>query len=213
MSRPRILLADDHKLVLEGLKKLLESEFHVVGTAADGLELMEAAAKLRPDIIIADISMPNMNGLEAVRHIRKSGQKIKIVILTMHSDAAYAVSAFEAGAAGYVLKNAAPDELIEAIREVLQGRNYVTPLIAGELMHAYRQGKHRQAATAVELTSRQRDILQLLAEGYTIRNIAASLDISPKNVEYHKYRIMELLDIKSTAELIRFAVQQGLVSN
>jgi DNA-binding NarL/FixJ family response regulator len=128
----------------------------------------------------------------------------------MHADVAYAVSAFEAGASGYVLKNSAPDELVTAIREALQGRTYVTSLIAGELVNAYRNGRNRRTVTAADLTPRQREVLQLLAKGYAVKDIAASLDISPKNVEYHKYRIMELLGIKTLAELVRYAVQQGL---
>jgi DNA-binding NarL/FixJ family response regulator len=210
MSRPRILIADDHRIILEGLRRLLEPEFEVAGAVEDGSELLKAAARLRPDVIVVDISMPNINGLEAVRQIHQAQGEIKVVFLTMHADVAYAVSAFEAGASAYVLKNSAPDELVTAIRESLQGRNYVTSLIAGELMHAYRSGKHRHAATAAELTPRQREVMKLLAKGYTVKDIAASLDISPKNVEYHKYRIMELLGIKTLAELVRYAVKQGI---
>lgn len=210
MSRPRILIADDHRIILEGLKRLLEPEFEVAGTVEDGRELLKAAARLRPDVIVADISMPNINGLEAVRQIHQAQGQIKVVFLTMHADVAYAVSAFEAGASGYVLKNSAPDELVTAIREALQGRTYVTSLIAGDLVNAYRNGRNRRDATAADLTSRQREVLQLLAKGYTVKDIAATLDISPKNVEYHKYRIMELLGIKTLAELVRYAMHQGL---
>lgn len=212
MSRPRIVIADDHRIILEGLKKLLEADFEVVGAAEDGVELLKAATRLRPDVIVVDISMPNMNGLEAVRQIHEKRKEIKIVFLTMHADTTYAANALAAGASGYVLKNSAPDELVLAINEALQGKTYVTPQIAGELVQAYQDGKHRQIASAADLTPRQREILQLLANGYAIKDIAASLDISPKNVEYHKYRLMDLLGIKTSAELVRYAVQQGLVT-
>jgi len=212
MSRPRIVIADDHRIILEGLKKLLEAEFEVVEAVEDGRELLKAATRHRPDVIVADISMPNMNGLEAVRQIHKERKEIKIVFLTMHADAVYAANALEAGASGYVLKNSAPDELITAIHEALQGRAYVTSQIAGQLVQSYHEGKHRRIISAADLTPRQRDVLQLLADGYAIKDIAASLDISPKNVEYHKYRIMDLLGIKTTAELVRYAVAQGLVT-
>jgi DNA-binding NarL/FixJ family response regulator len=212
MSKPRIVLADDHRIILEGLKKLLEAEFEVVEAVEDGRELLKAATRQRPDVIVADISMPNMNGLEAVRQIHKERKEIKIVFLTMHADTAYAANALETGASGYVLKNSAPDELVTAIHEALQGRTYVTPQISSELVRAYHDGKHRRITSAADLTPRQRKVLQLLADGHAIKDIAASLDISPKNVEYHKYRIMDLLGIKTTAELVRYAVQQGLVT-
>jgi DNA-binding NarL/FixJ family response regulator len=212
MSRPRVLIADDHRIVLEGLKRLLSPEFHVVGTVEDGQDLPKAAELLHPDVIVADISMPNLNGLEAVRQIHRVHAEIKVVFLTMHADVAYVVNGFEAGASGYILKNSAPDELVTAIREVLQGRNYVTSLIAGDLVQVYLKGRTRPAVTAADLTPRQQDVLKLLANGYSIKAISASLEISTKNVEYHKYRIMELLGIKTSAELIRYAVQQGLDS-
>jgi DNA-binding NarL/FixJ family response regulator len=213
MNRPRILLADDHRIILEGLKKLLAPEFEIAGVVEDGKELVMAVANLKPDLIVADISMPNLNGLEATRQIRKAHGDVKIVFLTMHAEAAYAASAFEAGAAGYVLKNSAPDELITAIREALGGRTYVTPLIAGDLVKAYRNGRHQHPLTAADLTQRQRQVLQLIADGHSIKDIAASIDVSQKNVEYHKYRLMDLLGIKSTAELVKYAVEQGLITN
>jgi len=213
MTKPRVLIADDHKIVLEGLKRLLDPEFDVVGTVEDGRELLEAAERLRPDVIVADISMPNLNGLEAVRQIKKLREKTKVVFLTMHPEVAYAVSAFEAGASGYVLKHSAPDELIIAIREALRGRTYVTPLVAGELLKSYQEGTHRKAAPFSGLSSRQREVLQLLAEGHSIKDISAILDVSTKNVEYHKYRMMELLGLKTSAELVRYAVKEGLVGS
>jgi DNA-binding NarL/FixJ family response regulator len=210
MDKPRLLIADDHKIFVEGMKRLLSADFDIAGVAEDGRKLVAAAEKLRPDVIVADISMPMLNGIDAVRQIKKAHPEITVVFLTMHPDAAYAVSAFKAGGSGYVLKNSAPDELITAIREGLQGRTYVTPLIAGKLMHAYESGAHTAPETAITLTSRQREVLQLLAEGHSAKDIAAILNISVKTVEYHKYRMMEDLGIKTTAELVRYAVKQGI---
>ena len=210
MTKPRLLIADDHKIFAEGLKRLLNADFDIVGVVEDGRELVAAAEKLRPDVIVVDISMPMLNGIEAVRQIKKVHPEIKVVFLTMHPDVAYAASAFKAGASGYVLKHSAPDELITAIREGLKGRTYVTPLIAGKLLHSYESGSHSEADTVLSLTSRQREVLQLLAEGHSAKEIAAILNISTKTVEYHKYRMMEDLGIKTTAELIRYAVKQGI---
>ena len=210
MTKPRLLIADDHKIFAEGLKRLLNADFDIVGVVADGRELVAAAEKLRPDVIVVDISMPMLNGIEAVRQIKKVHPEIKVVFLTMHPDAAYAANAFKAGASGYVLKHSAPDELITAIREGLKGRTYVTPLIAGKLLHSYESGSHSEVDTVLSLTSRQREVLQLLAEGHSAKEIAAILNISTKTVEYHKYRMMEDLGIKTAAELIRYAVKQGI---
>ena len=210
MTKPRLLIADDHKIFAEGLKRLLNADFDIAGAVADGRELVAAAEKLRPDVIVADISMPLLNGIDAVMQIKKVHPEIKVVFLTMHPDVAYAVSAFKAGASGYVLKNSAPDELVTAIQEGLKGRTYVTPLIAGKLLHSYQSGSPSGADTVLSLSSRQREVLQLLAEGRSLKEIAAILNISTKTVEYHKYRMMEDLDIKTTAELIRYAVKQGI---
>jgi DNA-binding NarL/FixJ family response regulator len=212
MARPRVLIADDHKIVLEGLTKILHADFDVAGTVEDGRELVAAAEKLRPDVIVVDISMPMLNGIEAVRQIKKAHEAIKVVFLTMHLEAAYAVSAFEAGASGYVLKHSAPDELATAIHEALEGRTYVTPLIAGKLQQANEKGGHRQTDGAPSLTSRQREVLQLLAEGYSVKEIGTILHISLKTVEYHKYKMMEDLGIKSLAELVRYAVKHGVTA-
>jgi len=210
MSKPRLLIADDHQMFAEGLKRLLGAEFEVAGVVRDGRELVTAAEKLHPDVIVADISMPMLNGIEAVRQIKKAHSRIKVVFLTMHPDVAYAVSAFKAGASGYVLKHSASDELITAIREMLKGRTYVTPSIAGKLLHAYETGTHADSDPASALSPRQREVLQLLAEGRSVKEIAAILNIAAKTVEYHKYRMMEDLGIKTAAELIRYAVKQGI---
>ena len=210
MIKPRLMIADDHQIFAEGLKRLLSADFDIVGTVQNGRELVTAAEKLRPDVIVADISMPMLNGIEAVVQIQKSCPKIKVVFLTMHPDTAYAVSAFKAGASGYVLKHSAPDELVTAIREALKGRTYVTPLIAGKLLLAYQSGAHSVTDAALSLTSRQREVLQLLAECRSAKEIAAILNISTKTVEYHKYRMMEDFGIKTAAELTRYAVKQGI---
>jgi len=212
MKKPRILLADDHKIVLEGLKGLLEPEFELVGTVEDGRALVAQAAKLRPDVIVADISMPRLNGIDAVQQIKKTDPGIKVVFLTMHPDVPYAVSAFEAGASGFVLKHSASSELVTALREALRGRTYVTPLIAGDLIRTYQGKVFSNAPSSAELSSRQREVLQLLAEGKSAKEIGALLNISARTVEFHKYRIMENLNIKTSAELVQYAVRHGLIS-
>jgi DNA-binding NarL/FixJ family response regulator len=212
MKKPRVLLADDHRIVAEGLRSLLEPEFDLVGAVEDGRALIAAVEELQPDVAVVDVSMPKLNGIEAVRQIKQKNKRIKIVFLTMHPDVAYAASAFEAGASGYVLKHSAPAELVMAIKEALEGRTYVTPRIAGELMHAYREGTTRPNGLA-EITPRQREVLQLLAEGRSTKEIASTLVISTRTVEFHKYRMMEDLGIKTVAELIRYAVKQGIVAS
>ncbi|HTN43187.1 MAG TPA: response regulator transcription factor [Nitrospiria bacterium] len=212
MTKARVILADDHKIVIEGLKSLLEPEFDIVGTVQDGRELINSAQKLSPDVIVVDISMPGLNGIEAVQFLKHTQENVKVVFLTMHPDVAYAVKAFESGASGYVLKHSAPEELITAIRESLKGRTYVTPLIAGELMQSYKAGSHRDRDTLNQLTSRQRQVLQLLAEGHSAKEIATILDISVRTVEFHKYRMMEDLGINNGADLIRYAIKHRVVS-
>ncbi|NTW58169.1 MAG: response regulator transcription factor [Nitrospirae bacterium] len=211
MKRPRVLLADDHKIVTEGLKSLLQPEFELVGTIEDGRSLIAAAEKLRPDVIVADISMPLLNGIDSVRQIKKAHQEIKVVFLTMHPDVTYAVSAFEAGASGYVLKHSAPTELVTAIRSALNGKTFVTPLLAGAFMQLAKE-RTGQRDEITSLTPRQREILQLLAEGHSAREIATVLNISSRTVEFHKYRIMKDLGIKSAAELVHYAVRHGIIT-
>ena len=212
MKRPRVLLADDHRIVVEGLRGLLEPEFELVGIVEDGRAMLEAAEKLQPDVIVADISMPLLNGIDAVRRIRKSGRDIKIVFLTMHPDVAYAASAFDAGALGYVLKHSAPSELITAIHSALEGKTYVTPLLSGELMQFYKSGASEKNEERLHPTPRQREVLQLLAEGHSAREIASILQISPRTVEFHKYRMMEDLGMKTVADLIKYAINNNIVT-
>jgi DNA-binding NarL/FixJ family response regulator len=212
MKIPRVLLADDHKIVLEGLRSLLDTEFEIVGAVEDGRALVSKAAQLKPDVVVADISMPGLNGVDAARQIRKTDERIKIVFLTMHADVSYAAGAFDAGASGFVLKHSAPQELITAIREAVQGRTYVTPMIAGDLIGSYQKGSLRQRGLKVALSPRQKEVLQLLAEGKSVKEVAAVLNISPRTAEFHKYRMMEQLKLKTSAELIQYAVKHGLVS-
>lgn len=213
MNKPRVLLADDHRILMEGLKGLLHPEFELLGTVEDGRALVSAAQELKPDVIVADISMPLLNGLEAGRQILKDNPSARIIFLTMHSDVAYAAEAFRAGASGYILKRSAASELVTAIREVLKGGAYVTPVVAKALMKDSLLGKQPgKSDPATALTSRQREVLQLVAEGHSIKEIAHILHVSPKTVEFHKYRLMEQLDLRSTAELTQYAVKHGVVS-
>jgi DNA-binding NarL/FixJ family response regulator len=213
MTPWRILLADDHAVVLEGLRRILNRfEFEVVGAVRDGRALVEAAANLRPDIIVADVSMPSLNGIEAARQIRKLGVKSKIVFLTMHPETMYAMEAMKAGASGYVLKSEAGEELITAIREVLEGRTYVTPSLAEPVMHALQARRKSARGTTDRLTLRQREVLQLLAEGKQAKEIAALLHVSYRTVEFHKYRIMAALGIRTIPELAVYAAKTGIVA-
>ncbi len=213
MARPRVLLADDHKILVEGLRGLLEPEFDLLATVEDGRELVERALELMPDVIIADVSMPLLNGIEATRQILPKAPKIRVVFLTMHADVAYANEAFRAGASGYILKRSAAGELVTAIREALNGGVYVTPSVARAMMNDTFGGKGlNQSGPRDALTNRQREVLQLVAEGRTIKEIGGILNLSPKTVEFHKYRVMEQLSIRSTAELTQYAVKHGIVS-
>jgi DNA-binding NarL/FixJ family response regulator len=212
MNRPRLLLADDHRIVAEGLCNLLRAEFDLVGAVEDGRALLAAAKKLSPDVVVADISMPLLNGIDATRQLRKANPKIKVVILTMHPDVTYATRALEAGASGYVLKHSAPTELVTAIREALRGRVYLTPMVAKDVLSVFRKRRSSAGMKSLELTARQREVLQLLAEGHSSKEIASILHVSPRTVEFHKYRMMEQLHLESMAALIHYAVKHGVVS-
>jgi DNA-binding NarL/FixJ family response regulator len=212
MKKTRVLLADDHRIVLEGLRSILEPEFELVGMVEDGRTLVDEAERLRPDVVVADISMPELNGIDAARQIKKTDERIRIVFLTMHADVGYANSAFEAGASGFVLKHSAPQELVTAIREAVRGRTYVAPMIAGGLIDSYQQGLLKKGELKIALSPRQREVLQLLVEGKSAKEIAAILGISARTVEFHKYRMMEQLKIKTSAELVQYAVKHGHVS-
>ena len=212
MTRTRVLLADDHNIIIEGLKKLLAPEFELVGEVGDGHALLDAAKDLHPDVIVADISMPILNGIEAVRQIKDVSPHVKVIILTMHTDVSYAVEALQVGASGYVLKHSAPAELIKAINESMKGNIYVSPVITGEVLDAYRKGFHKRNDALTKLSARQREVLQLLAEGKVAKEVAAYLNISKRTVEFHKYKMMDLLGIKTSAELVQYAVRHRIVS-
>lgn len=203
MNRPRILLADDHALVAEGIRKLLEPDFDVVATVEDGHALVRAARELRPDVVLLDISMPLLNGIDAARQLKRMLPQTRLVFLTMHAEADYVAAALEAGASAYLLKSSAPAELVPAIRDALAGRTYITPLVGGaEGRAAPRFGR--------QLSPRQRQVLQLVAEGYSSKEIAGMLGISSKTVDFHRSAITQRLGIRSTAELTRYALDKGL---
>ena len=210
MSRPKILLADDHKMFAQGLQSFLEDEFELVGIVADGQALVEAAHELDPDVIIVDISMPVLNGFEAVRQLKKENMPARIIFLTMHADASLVAEAFRCGGSGYVLKQSAGEELITAIGQVLAGHEYVTPLVTTESVQGRSKGCNRMQK--LRLTPRQREVLQLIIEGCTMREIASRLGISTRTAESHKYEMMEGLGVESTAELIQYAIKLGLTS-
>jgi DNA-binding NarL/FixJ family response regulator len=210
-ARPRVLLADDHLLVAEALKSLLTPEFDLVGVVEDGRALVEAARTLRPDVIVADVTMPHLNGIDALIQLRKGGDQTPVVFLTMHRDVTFARRALEAGASGFVLKHSASVELISAIRAALEGQTYLTPQLAGEVLEAMRNGSDAAADPIGSLTPRQREVLQLLAEGRSAKEIASSLSISARTVEFHKYQMMETLGVHTNAELFHFALKHGLV--
>src|SRR5688572_20125428 len=208
MTKPRVLLADDHRIVAEGLKGLLAEEFELVGIVEDGRAMVTAARELKPDVIVTDISMPQLNGIDALVALKRDNPDVRVVFLTMHRDAAYARRALEAGASGFVLKHAAPAELVLAVRAALQGRTFITPDLAAEV---FRTAKEKDADPLAALTPRQREILQLLAAGKSAKEIAAALGLSARTVEFHKYAMMESLRIENSAELIRFAIKHGLI--
>jgi DNA-binding NarL/FixJ family response regulator len=212
MSRPRILIADDHPILAEGLRGLLEPEFEVVAVVADGRGLVAAAKEHRPDLVVADVTMPSLNGIEAAVQLRGGGVGAKVVFLTMHRDVAYARRALEAGALGYVLKHSAASELVTAVREALRGQTYVTPMMAGELLQSYREGPAEPDDPAHRLTARQREVLQLFAEGRSAKEVAAALGISTRTAEAHKAHILEALGLRGTAELVQYAIRNGIIS-
>jgi DNA-binding NarL/FixJ family response regulator len=209
MGRPRVLLADDHALLLGAFEKLLAGECDVVGQVSDGRALVAEAERLKPDLIVLDISMPLLNGLDAGRQIKQKLRDVKLIFLTMNEDADLAAEAFRSGASGYLLKRSAASELGTAIREVMQGRSYVTPLITEGLVGSLQRVNEQHPAR--ELTPRQREVLQLLAEGRSMKEVASVLNVTPRTVAFHKYRMMQQLKVKSTAELVQYAVKQHIV--
>jgi len=204
MERPTLLLADDHVIVADGLRSLLKDEFELVGTVTDGLALLDAAQRLQADIIVSDLAMPGLDALGVLRELSTLDLRSRVIVLTMHADVHLATEALRLGAWGYVLKNSAGEELITAIREVLAGRAYLTPLITRDMMGTQLQNV---SAKAVRPTIRQRQVLRLIAEGKRMKEIAAILRVSPRTVESHKYEMMESLGVRSTAELIQYALR------
>jgi len=208
MKKRRILLADDHKFITESLKSILEPTYKVVGIVQDGQMLIKEAARLLPDVIIVDISMPKLNGLEAVRQIKKEDIQSKVIFLTMHPDVIYASNALEVGALGYVLKHSAHSELKQAVEKVLLGQIFITEKIAKQLENV----PHSRQDPIRKLSPRQREVLQLLAEGKSAKEVASSLCISPRTAEFHKYRIMDELGMSTGAELVQYSIKHGITN-
>ena len=209
MSKPRILLADDHTLVAEALKRLLEPEFEVVGTVGDGRALLKEAVRLHPDVVLLDLNMPLLNGLDAGKQLKQSLPKIKIIIVTMHEDLDTAAETLGTWASGYVLKRSAGNELLKAVREVMRGRRYVTPILTNAILTQFSGDSRGDGVRG--LTQRQREVLQLLAEGHTMKEAAAILHVATRTVAFHKYRIMQEFGLENNSDLLRFAMKQGLV--
>jgi len=209
---PRILIADDHTLVAEACKKLLESDYEIVGTVGDGRSLVRAAAELRPHLIIVDVSMPLLNGLDAAQQVKELMPSIKVIFLTMNHDVDLAAEAFRRGASGYLLKTCAASELAIAVREVLRGRSYLSPMIAKDTVDFLLRQDKRLVDEADKLTERQREVLQLLAEGKCMKEVAAVLNLTARTVAFHKYRIMEVLNVRTNAELVQYAIRNHLIA-
>ena len=207
MMRPRILLADDHTMLLDAFRALLEPEFEVVGTATDGRMLIEEFSRLKPDVVVIDVGMPMLNGLDAGRQLKSLQRSVKLIYLTMNPEPDLAREALRLGASGYVLKSSAASELKQAIQEALKGRSYITPLITQDVVGLLLEPQSRPH----ELTARQREVLQLLAEGRSMKEVASILDVTPRTVAFHKYRMMEQLHLKTSAELVQYAVKHGIV--
>src|SRR5215471_882801 len=211
MKRFTLLLADDHDVLMDSLVHMLRRDFDVVGVARDGRTMIEMAKETRPDVIVTDISMPNLNRIDAARMLRQDIPSIKILFLTMHSDFLLIGDAFRAGASGFVLKSCDMSELVKAIHSIAKGSTYITPLLAEDLISILMTTDPRKPSRDTPLTSRQREVLQLLSEGKTMKEAAALLGISTRTAESHKYEIMRQLGVETTAELIRYAVRIKLV--
>ncbi len=211
MRRPTILIADDHSMVVDGIRGLLEPEYEVVGSVADGRAVLAEVQRLKPDLIVIDVSMPALNGIDCTRQLRESGCAAKILVLTMHLDATLAREAINAGASGYLLKSSPSAELRNAIHELLLGRTYLSPAVTRDFLEVMGRAGSRDDAWA-RLTPRQREVLQLLAEGKSHKEIAAILNVSVKTAEYHKYAILENLGLKTSAELVQYAIRHGIIA-
>jgi DNA-binding NarL/FixJ family response regulator len=211
MTRPRVLLADDHPLFLTALRSLLEPECDIVGAVSDGRALVEEATRLKPEVIVMDISLPRLNGIDAARQIKKEQPEAKILFVTMHANLAYLKDALIAGASGYVLKTSAREELLGALQDVIRNRIHVSAGFGEEIVDQFERRPRSLKSSASVLTGRQREILQLVAEGRTAKEIASLLNVSVQTVAFHKHQIMEKLGLRTTAELTKYAIQEGLV--
>jgi DNA-binding NarL/FixJ family response regulator len=211
-NRSRILIADDHTLVAELCKRLLESEFDVVDTVSDGHALVRAAAQLKPDVVVVDVAMPVLNGLDAGQQVMQELRTVKLVYLTMNPDPEVAAEAFRRGASGYLLKTCAASEMVAAVRAVLQGRTYLSSTLSRDDVTYLRRQAKKLVEEEDKLTERQREVLQLLAEGKVMKEIGAILNMTTRTVAFHKYRIMEALGVKSNADLVRYAVRKHMVT-
>jgi DNA-binding NarL/FixJ family response regulator len=211
-NRPRILIADDHTLVAELCKRLLETEFDVVGVVSDGRALLRAASELKPDVILVDVAMPILNGLDAGRQVKEMLPSVKLVYLTMNPDAEVAAEAFARGASGYLLKTCASSEMVLAVRDALRGKSYVSQGLSKDAIDSFRWRNKKLINEEDRLTQRQREVLQLLAEGKVMKEVSSILNMSTRTVAYHKYRMMEVLGAKSTAELVKYAVRNHVIA-
>jgi DNA-binding NarL/FixJ family response regulator len=211
-NRSRILIADDHNLVAELCKRLLETEFDVVGVVSDGRALARAAGELRPDVVIVDVAMPVLNGLDAGRQVKEMLPAVKLIYLTMNPDVEVAAEAFRRGASGYLLKTCAATEMVLAVREVLRGKSYVSRALSRDTINFLRRQDQTLVQEDERLTERQREVLQLLAEGKVMKEVGGILNMSTRTVAYHKYRMMDVLGIKSNAELVKYAVRNHMVA-
>ena len=210
IKRPRVVIADDHAFVADACVKLLEPEFEVVGTFADGQALLAAVPELKPDVIVLDVGMPLMNGLEAGKRIKRLVRTVRIVYLTMNTDLGVAAEAFRGGASGYLLKTSAGAELVTAVREVLKGKQYVSPLVTNDVESFFLEIRVSDMGHE-KLTNRQREVLQLLAEGRSMKEVAYILKLTPRTVAFHKYKIMERLRLRTNAELVQYAMQEHVI--
>ena len=211
-NRSRILIADDHNLVAELCKRLLETEFDVVGVVSDGRALLRSAIELKPDVIVLDIAMPVLNGLDAGRQVNELLPAVKLVYLTMNPDTDVAAEAFQRGASGYLLKTCAAAEMVHAVREVLRGKSYLARALSRDTIDALLWQRKKLVNEDERLTSRQREVLQLLAEGKVMKEVGGILHMSTRTVAYHKYRMMEVLGAKSNAELVKYAIRSNIVA-
>ena len=212
MKRATVLLADDHAIVVEGLRRILEPDFEVIGAVADGLALVKAAKEFKPDIIVADVSMPLLNGIEATRQIRATNRQTRIVFLSMHPDVVYVSEALRAGGSAYVLKSSAGIEIVTAIQEALRGGTFVTPAIDKTALEAQIRRDQRSPDVPHILSRRQREVLQMIAEGRSTKQIADALQISTRTVEFHRYGAMQSLGLHTLAELVQYAIKHHMVS-